>query len=284
MATTKDPQIKILVACHKEDSAIRNDKVHMPIHVGKALHPDRELGFQGDNTGDNISHKNDSYCELTAMYWAWKNLPDIDFIGLAHYRRYFDLDITEANLLRLFKRYDIIIGEEKVLPHSIIEELFLLTSYEDTYILLDAIYQKFPELRTELIEYFYYNNKWTNCNMFIAPKHIFDEYCTFLFPLMEQVEKNLKMSHYTRMRRVIGYLTEPLLGFWIHHKRLRSHSVGLIQIIDGFQTTTPLHRKISNIKKQIAFKMINLFSHKRELLFDEWVLNGLRADGYNIKN
>lgn len=62
----------------------------MPIHVGKVLHPDVDLGIQRDDTGDNISLKNSSYCELTGMYWAWKNLRGVDVIGLCHYRRYFD--------------------------------------------------------------------------------------------------------------------------------------------------------------------------------------------------
>lgn len=84
------PIIKILVACHKASESIREDDIYMPIQVGKALHPELDLGFQCDNTGDNISDKNDSFCELTALYWAWKNLKNVDYIGLAHYRRYFD--------------------------------------------------------------------------------------------------------------------------------------------------------------------------------------------------
>ena len=62
---------------------------YLPIQVGKAI-SNTDLGVQGDNTGDNISEKNQSYCELTGIYWAWKNLKNVDYIGLCHYRRYFD--------------------------------------------------------------------------------------------------------------------------------------------------------------------------------------------------
>ena len=81
--------VKILVCCHKQD-VMATQEPYMPIHVGKALHLELDLGIQGDNTGDNISEKNGSYCELTGMYWAWKNLNNVDIIGLCHYRRYFD--------------------------------------------------------------------------------------------------------------------------------------------------------------------------------------------------
>ena len=77
--------IKILVATHKA-YWMPEDDVYLPLHVGRE--GKRDLGFVGDNTGDNISLKNPNFCELTGLYWAWKNL-QCDYIGLCHYRRYF---------------------------------------------------------------------------------------------------------------------------------------------------------------------------------------------------
>lgn len=77
--------IKILVAAHKK-YWMPDDSVYLPIQVGAALHS--ALGYVPDNTGYNISDKNPNYCELTALYWAWKNL-ECEYIGLCHYRRYF---------------------------------------------------------------------------------------------------------------------------------------------------------------------------------------------------
>ena len=78
--------IKILVAAHKKYHIPQNP-MYIPIHVGHVL-AKQEFRWQGDDTGNNISSKKTNYCELTALYWAWKNL-DADAIGLVHYRRYF---------------------------------------------------------------------------------------------------------------------------------------------------------------------------------------------------
>ena len=77
--------IKIIVATHKEYQ-MPSDNIYLPLQVG--AEGKKDLGYQKDNTGDNISKKNPFFCELTGLYWAWKNL-DADYIGLAHYRIHF---------------------------------------------------------------------------------------------------------------------------------------------------------------------------------------------------
>ena len=80
--------IKVIVANHKPGMII-NDGFYLPVQVGKKL-SSTDLGIQGDNEGDNISELNPVLCEMTGVYWAWKNL-SADYIGLCHYRRYFTL-------------------------------------------------------------------------------------------------------------------------------------------------------------------------------------------------
>ena len=82
-------RVKVLVAAHK-NYEMPTDSMYLPVFVGKDLHPDVNHTFQGDNTGDNISQKNPTYNELTAIYWGWKNL-DVDAMGLVHYRRYLSI-------------------------------------------------------------------------------------------------------------------------------------------------------------------------------------------------
>ena len=69
-------KIKILVCAHKPYPNTRNEGIYQAIQVGKALHPELDMGYINDNTGDNISEKNPYWCELTALYWGWKNIVD----------------------------------------------------------------------------------------------------------------------------------------------------------------------------------------------------------------
>ena len=108
--------IKIIVASHKK-YWMPADDIYLPLHVGKEGKAD--IGFIGDNTGDNISNKNANYCELTGLYWAWKNLP-AEYIGLCHYRRYF----TRSNPCSCSKKKQVILTkaewEELLNKHPII--------------------------------------------------------------------------------------------------------------------------------------------------------------------
>jgi hypothetical protein len=79
-------KIKIAIAYHKP-SIIISDNHYIPIHVGN-LKSNIILNITGDDGMENISYKNPYYCELTALYWIWKNIT-ADYKGLCHYRRLF---------------------------------------------------------------------------------------------------------------------------------------------------------------------------------------------------
>lgn len=67
--------IKLLVAMHKA-YCLPEDAVYAPIQVGGVHIPGMENALR-DDTGENISNKNRSYCELTALYWGWKTCRQI---------------------------------------------------------------------------------------------------------------------------------------------------------------------------------------------------------------
>lgn len=86
MSKLNNSSIRIFSLHHKKYWYSENSIIK-PLQIGKALST-LNLGFAHDNTGNNISYKNNLLCELTGMYWAWKNTK-FDYIGFCHYRRYF---------------------------------------------------------------------------------------------------------------------------------------------------------------------------------------------------
>ncbi|MCL5457653.1 DUF4422 domain-containing protein [Loigolactobacillus coryniformis] len=215
--------IKILVAAHKNYVMPQDQNLYLPIFVGKDLHPDVNHTFQGDNTGDNISVKNAHYNELTAIYWAWRNL-DADAIGLVHYRRYLSLhkqkDLTsvldQAQTESLLQDHDIILPKKR--------NYYIESNYSHY---VHAHHAEPLDLTRKIIEqdYSMYLNAFDEVmqrksahmfNMFIMKQQAFDEYCQWLFDILAKVEQNLDISDYNQYEaRVYGFISERLLDVWL---------------------------------------------------------------------
>ncbi|MCQ2960131.1 MAG: DUF4422 domain-containing protein [Bacteroidales bacterium] len=207
---------KILVCAHKQCEIPKTDYL-MPLHVGKAL-TEKELGFVGDNSGDNISIKNRNYCELTGLYWGWKNL-DVDYLGLCHYRRYFDF--KGKNPKEFLGNYDIILPKLNVLTMRASDQLMHLTTRDDFYIMLMALLKLYPEYKDTVLKYLFNSNKCSLFNMLFCKKEIYDDYCKWLFSIFEEMEKWVKLSSYSRLARLYGFLSEYLLLIYCKHNNLR---------------------------------------------------------------
>ena len=128
--------IKLLVAMHKA-YCLPEDAVYAPIQVGGVHIPGMENALR-DDTGENISNKNKSYCELTALYWGWKNL-QADYLGLVHYRRYFarrmpggrkfDRIASGTEIHAALEKAPVIIGSKRPIPSTftpIIRKIWML--------------------------------------------------------------------------------------------------------------------------------------------------------------
>ena len=215
--------IKIMVATHKKYRMPEAD-IYLPIHVGKEGKSD--LGYQGDNTGNNISSKNQNYCELTGLYWMWKNT-QADCYGLVHYRRHFtykgakgdkfDRIIDQNHVQELLNKADIILP----IPRN----YYIETNYsqyvhahhkEDLDTTREIIQEKYPDY----IKAYDDTMKKTSghrFNMFIMKKDKFDKYCSWLFDILFELESRLDISNYnTNDSRVFGFVSERLLDVWLN--------------------------------------------------------------------
>lgn len=209
------------------------DQTYIPLQVGRALHDD--LGYQGDDTGDNISVRNIYYSELTGLYWIWKNVHNTDYVGLCHYRRYFLNDkgtiMTEADYLHIFAQYDVILSQPESGPYD------YRTIYGRSHDIrnLDKTGEVILELYPDYYDTFQRVTSDSSCyvgNLFAAPKALLDSYCEWLFNIFFVLESRIDVSTYDDYhKRVFGFLSEQLLIVWIKHNQLTWYEapVGLLQ-------------------------------------------------------
>lgn len=231
--------IKLFVCCH-QPSPVPEHPLLNPIQVGAALADTHFPGFLHDDTGENISEKNRSYCELTAQYWAWKNV-EADYYGFFHYRRYLYPDTTakrpyiikrEPSLAQLNKlgyedfaeliqQYDMILpmGENMFVP---VREHYAAAPFhhgKDLALAEKIVRKRHPEMAGALETYFSGTVLYFG-NIFIMKRQVFHDYCAWLFPILEEFDRRADLDGYfPQERRVDGYLAERLLGVWTAYAR-----------------------------------------------------------------
>ncbi|GMO38015.1 MAG: hypothetical protein Ta2B_17720 [Termitinemataceae bacterium] len=134
-------KIKIFV-CHTPGRKNVQPKAPYFIHMlgGAALY-DGEIpeDLLGDDSGDNISKKNKSYCELTVQYWAWKNV-DADYYGFCHYRRYFSFNQPEGQMPDILANVPFDFFDENVLSQIITEQDDIIKKMKESPIALTTLF------------------------------------------------------------------------------------------------------------------------------------------------
>ena len=225
--------IKIVVATHKKYH-MPEDPMYLPLHVGHAGKED--IGYAGDDTGDNISNCNARLCELTGLYWAWKNL-DADHIGLVHYRRHFTTKgrlarlrrdkfsciVTGKEISRVLQQYDLILPEQR---KYCVESLWshyihLPYGHESDLAILREVMQELQPEYVPALEAVMARSHAHMFNMFIMKKELLDQYCSWLFPILFEVDKRLDISGYTPMEtRAVAYFGEFMLDIWNEKRKI----------------------------------------------------------------
>lgn len=212
---------RIYTITHKEFEK-PDDELYRSLHAGRALGED--LGYEGDNTGDNISEKNRNYCELTGLYWMWKNV-SCDIIGLCHYRRYFvrNEDFLKKDYIEeVLESYDIILPNSAETEHGSNRQHYKNAHiWSDMEVCKEVLSEFYPEY-VPAFEHFMDTNLANFANMIITKKEILDEYCQFLFKVLFEIEKRVDISDYDDYQiRIFGFISERLLRVWIFMQSYR---------------------------------------------------------------
>lgn len=242
--TQQTPKIEVFTVCHKP-AFIPDNSLLKPIQVGVSLSGNKLEGMAYyDNEGENISDRNKSYCEMTAVYWAWKNV-EADYYGLFHYRRYLsfapdtsdnpyagkafstipsaldELQLDEEYMRKTIEQYDLIVPR-KDNTKATTGEASLYDQYKNEHYIKDLDYcLDYARSHYDKIAPYVdvtHQSEAYYCNMFIMKKELFDEYCTFMFDVLESFEKHNDISGYNMQQyRVTGFIAERLTNIFIHY-------------------------------------------------------------------
>lgn len=207
--------MKIYICTHKEFTPAVSDNRLAPLMVGAALR-ESDHGYQRDDEGDNISRKNPNYCELTGLYWMWKNSKE-DIMGLCHYRRYFD---SSADFAKMLETCDVILPRPHYTPVSLRIDYCCYHEREDYMALRNAVAKVSPDYLAAFDEVLD-SNMMSPYNMFVAPRKFVDAYCSWLFSVLDEVEKNVKMSGYAYQQRIFGFMSERLMQVFVRRNNLK---------------------------------------------------------------
>lgn len=268
----RDYTVKIIVATHKKYQMPKDD-MYLPLHVGAEGKLDEDgndldLGYTKDNSGDNISNLNSSFCELTGLYWAWKNI-DADYIGLVHYRRHFSLKKKAGfeNVLT-YSELKPYLGKIKVfVPNKrkyYIETLY--SHYEHTHyaIHLNETRKIIADNCPEYLDSYDSVIKRTYgymFNMMILDKNLLKDYCEWLFDILFKLKKRMNAQELSIFQgRFYGRVSEIIFNVWLDEK---IHT-GKIKKEDVKEIPCVHMEKINWLKKGTAFLNAKFLKKKYE--------------------
>ena len=216
-----DTNTTIYVANSIYDKSLKSNYKMLPeekvIQVGTSL-ADREIEAAFfDDKNDNISDKNKQFCELTALYWIWKNATE-DIVGLAHYRRHF---LLPDNWVSIMQNNAI----DVILPVPLYVHPTLEANYRSRHIekhwddMLSFVQEKHTEDYNELSQFFKTTSLYSPCNMLIARKQVFDELCEWLFPIIFNVAEKGGLEDDNYQNRYPGFISERLITYFFEKNR-----------------------------------------------------------------
>ena len=239
----------IFVISHKQFSA-KLEKPFVPLFVGAESKITSQDNFC-DNRGDNISKFNPYFCELTGLYWVWKNwIPNVnsdELVGFCHYRRFFSLnrkveylgeggdwEIDKIFSLLLNSSNDVILPEHISFPirqhwfsHSkrlkkvkfpwqtlsLLEQYGLELNFSDIQCAVDLL----PHPHKLDFEKYLQGKQFAPYNMFITSAINAKSYFELLFPWLFELQKVIELeSRNTYQSRVFGFIAERFCSYYFN--------------------------------------------------------------------
>ena len=224
----------------------------------------------------NISAKDRTYSEMTAPYWAWKNIkalyPRLEYIGVNHYRRYFSFEgavpfyhcikkpeaaaaqykLNLGKLESILSKHDIVMAKPTRFPYSV--AIQYAACHPCLQVLRKVVHSKYPEYDREMYNALDRRNRMSVCNLCIMRWDDFDAYCTWAFDILFEIEKQtIDDGNYDSWRgRFLGGVAERLFNVWVLHRGLKVKHLPFV-LYNGGQNSRALYNALALAGKNLSF-------------------------------
>lgn len=238
--------VSIYVVSHKPIQLLTNDEAYHLIQAGASTH-EKFCALTDDSYQGNISYKNESWCELTAAHWIWKNATS-DIVGLCHYRRYFTTRtgwiikcltgintciLSTRKIRLLMRKYDAIVTQTERSDIPIGPRYARGHIGKDMTTTRQVLMEMHPcyiPAFDQVMSGYYYDF----ANMIITRREVYQKYCSWLFPLLEEIERRTDLTGYSSYQmRVFGFLAERLQRVWMLTNGIKIKRMPIIQTEDS---------------------------------------------------
>jgi len=233
-----------------------------PFAIGDLARASTGYTYRDNGGGDNIARLHSCFSELTAHYWAWKNLEKTEYIGFCHYRRYFNLletpqihvqqlvaqgspevlgflnqDEQKQRALQILQTSDVIAPRQSCLPTTIRDQFY---QNHPSFVwdeFVRVVEQVSPPWLNKYLPWFDVAHEIRWFPIFITRWEIFEEYCTLLFDVLFLVFQRIgALAPVDGARfqptRYPAFLAERFLMLYLHAKGLRVYGAQLV-ILQG---------------------------------------------------
>lgn len=255
---------KIYIMYYKNGAILPVERMYEPLFCGDF--PGKEkLTYLKDNTGINISEKNEFYSELTGVFWVWKNTSQ-EFTGICHYRRYFTVYpepwyhrlkyfithpfkgrtgpnpliytkrvsnytskiLTSQQTVAILEEFDAILPVARTFKYSVKTHYEKYHDIRDLILIEKILKEKYPEMVLcwqQILE----GNQFFANNMFVMKSRHYQEFMPWLFEILFEFEVRIDLQSYKGyQRRILGFVAERILTLWVIHKKLNVKQLQLL--------------------------------------------------------
>ena len=249
---TNKSSLKIFIMAHKDFENFRYNPVYSIVVDDKSFLKNKyNLDIIYADQGKLYKLKR-AYSEMSQLYYIYtlykQGKITSDYIGLNHYRRYFNFTDNIPDLDEIFKNYDAILNIPYLMRNGMRNQYCLYHKCKNYDQVIEIIKDIKPEYYKSALETM--NLKNVNiCNLFIMKKKDFFKYCEFMFDVLFEFDRR---NNFTSDEDVLHYIT-------------KFHKINGTKYInsDLYQSRIQafLSERIGNIFYYKNFKKVKLFNY-----------------------